>query len=84
MPISPEHRLALTLRFLATGASFRHLAFSFRMGVSTVRKIVVETCKALWDALHDVYVRVPQTEAEWVAIAEEFEQKWDLPHCLGR
>lgn len=34
-PISPEHRLALTLRFLATGASFRHLAYSFRMDKST-------------------------------------------------
>ncbi|CAG4964145.1 unnamed protein product [Parnassius apollo] len=37
-PIPSEERLALCLRFLATGNSFRSLAFSFRMGERTPKK----------------------------------------------
>ncbi|KAK8390937.1 hypothetical protein O3P69_016945 [Scylla paramamosain] len=46
-PIQPEERLVITIRYLATGSSFRSLAFSFRVGVTTVGKIVSETVIAL-------------------------------------
>ncbi|CAL8338641.1 unnamed protein product [Boreogadus saida] len=38
--ISPEERLSICLRYLATGDSFRSIAFTFRMGASTVAGIV--------------------------------------------
>ncbi|CAL8311043.1 unnamed protein product [Gadus morhua 'NCC'] len=38
--ISPEERLSICLRYLATGDSFRSIAFAFRMGASTVAGIV--------------------------------------------
>ncbi|KAF6215980.1 hypothetical protein GE061_000317 [Apolygus lucorum] len=38
-PISPKEKLVITLRYLATGCSFRALAFSFRMVASTVLNI---------------------------------------------
>ena len=42
-PISPAERLAVTLRFLATGDSQKSISFSFRLGHATVKKIVEET-----------------------------------------
>ena len=38
-PISPAERLALTLRFLATGECFRSLSFQFRISKSAISYI---------------------------------------------
>lgn len=46
--ISPAARLTLTLRFLATGETFRSLHFQFRMGKSTISYIVREVCQAIY------------------------------------
>ena len=39
IPISVEERLAVTLRYLATGNSQRDLAFSFKLGRSTINQL---------------------------------------------
>ncbi|CAG5013294.1 unnamed protein product [Parnassius apollo] len=41
-PIPPIERLAVTLRFLATGQSYTDLQYSFRIGTSTISLIVNE------------------------------------------
>lgn len=51
--ISPGERLAITLRFLATGDSYRDLGYSFRIHSSTVGKIIPETCKAIFQVLNN-------------------------------
>lgn len=81
--ISANDRLALTLRFLASGETFRSLAFSFRMGRSTVGKIVKETCVIIWEELSSKFVQFPTKQEEWKQIAADFEEKWQFPHCLG-
>ena len=58
-PISPAERLAVTLRFLSTGDSQQTIALSYRMGRSTVCKIVRETCAAIFEALQDPYLSSP-------------------------
>lgn len=42
---------ALIVRFLATADTQQSLSFSFRIGKSTMRKIIKETCDAIFD--HD-------------------------------
>ncbi|XP_029969512.1 protein ANTAGONIST OF LIKE HETEROCHROMATIN PROTEIN 1 isoform X2 [Salarias fasciatus] len=81
--ITAKERLALTLRFLATGESFSSLSFQFRVGESTISMIVSQTCEALHRTLHDEYLKTPNTEKEWLDIAQDFLQKWQFPHCLG-
>jgi len=46
--ISPAAGLIFTLRFLATGETFRSLHFQFRMGKSTISYIVREVCQAIY------------------------------------
>jgi len=80
--VSEKERLALTLRFLATGNSFRSLSYSFRLGLSTVSSIIHETCAAIWTHLQPLHLASPQKES-WIKIAQEFANKWNFPSCIG-
>ena len=53
--ITPAERLAVTLRYLATGNSQVSLSFNFRIGQSTICGIVRETSQAIWDALKTLH-----------------------------
>ena len=81
--ISPAERLTLTLRYLATGESFKSLHYQFRIGRATISYIVREVCQAIFQTLGPVNMKVPSTEEEWATIALEFEQRWQFPNCIG-
>lgn len=51
-------RLALTLRFLATGESFMSLQYLFRIPQSTISKIIPEVCKVIYTVLKNDYLKV--------------------------
>ena len=57
-PISPGLRLAITLRFLASGDSYRTHMFGFRVADNTICGIVPETCKAIHEVLAEEYFKV--------------------------
>ena len=82
-PISPSERIVITLRYLGTGDSQQSQSFNFLVGRSTVCMIIQETCDGIWDALHETYLRAPETTEEWKRISREFETEWNFPHCLG-
>ncbi|KAK0400906.1 hypothetical protein QR680_015512 [Steinernema hermaphroditum] len=80
--ICAEHMLVVTLRYLTTGNSFHSLHFAFRMGVSTVSKVVKKTCEALYKALKN-NISFPETPDGWLELSNAFEQQWNFPHVLG-
>jgi len=80
--LTARGRLAITLRYLATGDSFLTIATSYLIGRDTVAKIVWETCSIIWDQLQSVYLQPPDVE-QWKAIAREFWLKWQFPNCVG-
>lgn len=55
--IPPADRLAVTLRFLATGNSFEDLKFSSYIAANTISQIIIEACDALRKVLKD-YIQV--------------------------
>lgn len=75
-------RLALTLRYLATGDNLHSLAYAFRTGHSTASTIVKEVSVAIFEALSTEYLKEPTT-AQWKIIAQEFDEKWNFPNCCG-
>jgi len=82
-PIVPVERRAITLRFLATGESFRSLHLQFRISRPVISYIVTEVCEALPNKLGPSYLKVPLSEQERLQIAKQFEEKWNFPNCLG-
>ncbi|KAK0420206.1 hypothetical protein QR680_014564 [Steinernema hermaphroditum] len=80
--ITAEEMLVITLRFLATGASFHSLHFTFRLGVSTVSMVVRTMCTAIINALAD-NVHLPESENEWLEVSQLFEDRWSFPNVLG-
>lgn len=59
--ISAKVRLAITLRYLATGNSFEDLKFSAAISSQAIGKIVLETCDALNEELKN-YIKVSQCD----------------------
>lgn len=69
-------------RYLAAGNSFRSLAYSFRMGESTVREIVYTTCTAIWTVLKPIVMPVPNQEL-WIKSEKGFCDKWNFPNAVA-
>ena len=82
-PIPPDQRLSLTLRPLATGGSQIFLSLQYHIGRQTILKITPETCKAIYDALVAKYANIPLSQEDWLAILQQFEDRWNLPHVVG-
>jgi len=55
--ISANERLAVTLRYLATGRTFEDLKFTSIISPTTISLIVIETCEAIITVLKD-YIQV--------------------------
>ena len=69
-------------RYIATGNSFRSLAFSFRLGEATVREIIYSTCEAMWQNMQPVVMPSPD-EKMWIEIEKSFCNKWNFPNLIG-
>lgn len=81
--INPEQCLVITLIFLANGTSYHRLSYNFRIGVSTISKIIVETCQAIWNRLKSIYLPIPNTSEEWKNLAYMMHSRWQLTNSVG-
>ncbi|XP_055902191.1 uncharacterized protein LOC129938576 [Eupeodes corollae] len=81
--ISAKEKLCLTLRFLATGASFADLSFRFLMGKTTVRWCIMQTIQAINKHFTDLVMPVPESPSFWKEISLDFLSNWNFPNCLG-
>ena len=82
-PLCPGIKIAITLRFLATGNSYRSLAFSFRVANCTISIFVREVCDAIIEEFGDEVVKTPTTHEEWQQLSSKFEARWNFPHAVG-
>ena len=82
-PLEPGLKIAITLRYLATGASYHHLAYEFRMPHNTISLFVPEVCEAIVEELGAELIKCPQTPDEWRPIAQKFSRRWNFEHCCG-
>ncbi|KAJ8928517.1 hypothetical protein NQ314_018933 [Rhamnusium bicolor] len=56
--ISTTDKLIITLRYLATGESFRSLIFNYRVSESTISLFVPVVCEAIYEELKEEYLKV--------------------------
>lgn len=80
--ICPGERLAITLRFLASGDSYESLSYLFLVSDKCISPMVLETCVVIWTVLQPL-VFEELTEDFWLRSAAGFEVMWDLPHCIA-
>ena len=72
----------MTFRYLTLGDSPKSLELQFRCDRNTVSRSIKKTCAAICFVLKD-YIKKTKTTAEWRAVARAFDDRWNLPHCLG-
>ncbi|XP_011696247.1 PREDICTED: uncharacterized protein LOC105454954 [Wasmannia auropunctata] len=77
-----ENEVSHDISYLSQGDSVKLKHAEFRIGKSTVHKIVNETCWAIWTVLQPIVLKTPSKE-DWKSISEEFMNKWQFPNCLG-
>ncbi|RVE54881.1 hypothetical protein evm_000248 [Chilo suppressalis] len=78
--IPAKVRLAITLRYLATGDNFRSLHYLFKISHQLISNIVHEVCASLLVVLKDE-VKLPANEQEWLQKEADFRDIF--PHCIG-
>ncbi|KAK3921298.1 Protein ALP1-like [Frankliniella fusca] len=81
-PVCPGERLAITLKFLASGDSYLTLEKYFLVSEPTISLVVSETSAVLWSCLKPIVFKKSSIDT-WLECASEFESMWDFPHCLG-
>ena len=82
-PISAEEKLAVTLRFLATGESYQSLQYQFRISRSTIGLFIPKVCKVIYEVLQQEYFSIPTTEKEWIDLADATELRWQFPNAFA-
>lgn len=82
-PLEPGLKLVVTLRYLATGNSYKSLEYSFRVSNSTISQFIPQVCAAIYEEYREELFGLPQNNKGWRALASEFSTKWNFHHCVG-
>jgi hypothetical protein len=82
-PLEPGLKVAITLRFLATGHSFRSLAYEFRVAHNTISLLVRDVLEAIVDEFALEVVDTPSNPDAWRVVSDQFGTRWNLPHACG-
>lgn len=81
--LEPGLRLAITLRFMATGEAYKSMALNFRTAGNSISTLVPDTCEAIiTEFMKDVIV-CPSTPQDWKDVAEGFGSTWHFYNALG-
>jgi len=81
--ISAGEKVALTLRYLATGDSYQSLKFAFRVSPQSLSNIIPQVCDAIYSVYREKFLKIPSTENEWEKIGKQFFELWNFPNCIG-
>ena len=76
-------KVAAALHYYAHGASYKALRYGFRIPHNTLSIILRDVSEAIIEEFADEVINTPKTPEEWKKVAEEFEDKWNVPHAVG-
>ncbi len=81
--LPPGLKVAITLKYLATGDKYKTMSQGFRVADNSVSICIKEVCQAIIDELKEEVLVCPTTPEEWLEVAEGFKRKWNFLHALG-
>ena len=82
-PLEPGLKLVITLRYLATGNSYKSLEYDFRVANSTISLFVPQVCTAIYEENKREVFTMPRDVDGWREVANQFSPRWNFHHCLG-
>ncbi|XP_041483828.1 putative nuclease HARBI1 [Lytechinus variegatus] len=82
-PLDPGLKLAITLRYLATGNSYKTLQYAFRVAHNTISLFIPEVCQAIISEYQDEVFSCPTTPDEWREVARTYADRWNFDHVCG-
>ena len=82
-PIDPEIKMAITLRFLVTGESYKYLIYQFRVHSSTISKFILIVCNKIYETFKGRFLRLSDIIEEWETTEHETRRMWQFPNCIG-
>ena len=82
-PLSAGIKLAITMRYLATGDSYHSLVYGFRVAHNSISKVIIQVCEVIIAEYAEEMVPCPTTAEQWKEISNVFSNRWNFQHCLG-
>ena len=70
-PLPAGMKLAITLRYIASGDSYHSLCYSFRVPHNTISLIVKEVSEAIVAELEPEVFNFPTSQQQWLDVAEK-------------
>jgi len=81
--LEPGLKMAITLRYLASGDSYHSLMYAFRVPHNTISLFIPKVCEAIQEEYSREVISCPTTPQEWKAISNHFAARWNFQHCVG-
>ena len=81
-PIEPRCQLGLTLYRLGHGSSYTTIEDLFGVSITLAANTFTKVIRVLIQEMYDDYVRMPQTDEEWVEELKGFIENYEFP-CIG-
>ena len=72
--LEPGHRLAIALRYMASGDSYMSLSYNFRVAPNTMSDLIPVTCDAIIMEYLEEVMTCPSTPEEWKQVAQAFSE----------
>ena len=57
--------------------------YQYRVSEVSISRFIPEVCDTIIDNLMDEYMSLPDSEDKWLSTANEYEETWQFPNCVG-
>ena len=76
-------KLAVVLRHIATGDSYKTLMYGFRVSDSAISKFLPSVLRAIIEEYAEEVIDTPTTPEEWMELEDTMRNVWQVPHSFG-
>lgn len=80
--IKTHEKLAMVIEFLKSGSSQKTIAALYRVSPASMSNAIDQVCNAICKELMNAAFEKFDCNS-WLHVANRFNEKWNLPNCLG-
>ena len=57
--------------------------YQYRVSEVSISRFIPKVCDSIIDNFMYEYMSLPDSEDKWLSIANEYEERWQFPNCVG-